>query len=338
MSADEDLFMASEYGILQVLTGHKGDIRSVSSYPGGGVLTSSRDNTGKLYKPCEETNPHCELEEVQVFLGPTNLAASICCGKTKSGGYEIYVGSHDTNIFIYTIAESKPIATLARHSAEVCTLAFRVCNDHDILVSGSWDSTAIIWSDREPVVTLYGHTHAVWDVAFVARSFVLTAGADKTIRKWSIPDGNVMGVFEGHTECVRGLAVINSQQFLSCSNDTTIIMWSIDGDILNKFEGHENFIYSICIVRQPLKPGEEPPKNRPYKIVSVSEDKMVKIWDKNAGCLQTIPIQASTLWSVAALDNGNFTVGTSDGFAYLFSTIKPDKCSEPQNQPSTSKD
>lgn len=323
MANTGDPFVASEYDILQVLTGHKGDVRSVGSYPGGGVLTASRDTTAKLFKPADPTNPHSELEEVQNFSGPTSLAAAICCAKSKSGEYEIYVGSHDTNIFVYTLMEGRPIATLARHSAEVCALAFRNCNEQDILVSGSWDATAIIWIDREPKITLYGHVHAVWDVAFVATKFVLTAGADKTIRKWSIPDGQMQGVFEGHTECVRGLAVINGQQFLSCSNDTTIIMWSIDGEIIRKFEGHENFIYSICIIRQPLKPDQERPLSRPYKIVSVSEDKKVKIWDKESTCLQTIKIQSSTLWSVAALDSGNFAVGTSDGFAYLFAPAKP---------------
>lgn len=323
MSAKVDPFIASEYGILQVLTGHEADVRAVSSYPDGGVLSASRDKVTKLFKPADKTNPHCELEEVQNFIGPTGVAAAVCCGKTKSGDYEIYVASHDTNIFVYNILESKPLTTLARHSSEVCTLAFRVCNEQDILVSGSWDQTAIIWINREPSVTLYGHIHAVWDVAFVARSFILTAGADKTIRKWSIPDGQLLSIFEGHTDCVRGLAVINGQQFLSCSNDATIIMWSINGDILNKFEGHENFIYSLCIIRQPLRPGEDPPKNRPYKIVSVSEDKTVRVWDKDSGCLQKVPIQASTLWSVAALDNGNFAVGTSDGFVYVFAPIKP---------------
>lgn len=325
MSKTGDPFIASEYGILQVLTGHEGDVRAVASYPEGGVVTASRDKSAKLFKPSDKNNPHCELEEIQNFFGPTNLAAAVCCGKTKSGEYEIYVGSHDSNIFVYNLIESKPIATLSRHAGEVCTLAFRECGGKDLLVSGSWDATAIIWADREHSITLYGHVHAVWDVAFVLKSFILTAGADKTIRKWSIPDGQLQGVFDGHTECVRGLAVINGKEFLSCSNDTTIIMWSINGDILNKFEGHENFIYSICVIRKPLKPDEERPLYRPYKIVSVSEDKSVKIWDKDSGCVQTIPVQASTLWSVAALDNGNFTVGTSDGFAYVFSTVTPEQ-------------
>lgn len=310
-----------EYGILQVLPGHKEDVRAVSAFPGGCVLTASRDKSAKLYHPDDPKDHHSELSIAQVFEGPTNFASSICYGKSKSGETEIYVGSHDMNIYVFTILDGKPVTTLMRHSGPVSALAFRVSNDEDILVSGSWDSTTIIWRNKNPEVTLYGHINAVWSVAFVARSSILTGGADKTIRRWDLADGRILNVYESHTDCVRGLAVINGQQFLSCSNDATVIMWTINGDVLKTFKGHENFIYDVCIVREPLEPGADPPKNRPYVFVSVSEDKTVRIWDKDAGCLQKIALQATTLWSVASLDNGNFVVGTSDGHAYVFSTI-----------------
>lgn len=317
-----DIKPKNEYGILQVIPSHKEDVRTVCSYPNGSVLTGSRDKSAKLYQPDDKTNPHSELNEVQNFSGPTNFVSSICYGKTKSGESLIYVGCHDMNIYVYTMMESKPVDIMMRHSGPVSALAFRNCNDQDVLVSGSWDNTAVIWKDKLAEITLIGHVHAVWSVAFVARSFILTGGADKTIRKWNISDGQLLNIFAGHKDCVRGLAVISGQFFLSCSNDATVNLWNMDGEIIKTFEGHDNYIFDICIVREPLKPGVEPPKNRPYNFVTVSEDKTVRIWDKDAGCLQKIPLQATTLWSVAALDNGNFVVGTSDGHAYVFSQIK----------------
>lgn len=309
----------SDYGILQVIPCHKQDVRAVYPYPNGGVLTASRDKTVKLFQPDNVNDIHTELNEIQLFHGPTHFVSSICCGKTKAGEIEIFVGSHDTNIYVYNLVESKPTQTLMRHCDAVSALAFRVCNDQEVLVSGGWDSTAVIWKDKIVETTLYGHVHAIWSIAFVARSFILTAGADKTIRKWDVTNGQILNVFEGHTDCVRGLAVINGVNFLSCSNDATVILWNIEGNILKTFEGHENFIYDICILREPLKPNTDPPKNRKYKFITVSEDKTVRIWDREAGCVQKIPLQATTLWSVAALDNANFAVGTSDGHAYIFS-------------------
>lgn len=339
-SKTEQLF--NEYGILQVITSHKEDVRAVRPYPNGGVLTGSRDKTAKLYQPDDPSDPRCELSEVQNFSGPTHFVSSVCYGKTKAGDVEIYVGCHDMNIYVYTLMESKPITTMMRHSGPVSALAFRICDDQDVLISGGWDSTTVIWRNKIPELTLIGHVHAVWSVAFVARSFILTGGADKTIRKWAVSDGRLLNIFEGHKDCVRGVAVISGQNFLSCSNDATVILWTMEGAILKTFEGHDNFIYDVCIIREPLKPGADTPKNRPYKFVTVSEDKTVRIWDKEEGCIQKIALQATTLWSVAALDNGNFVVGTSDGHAYVFSSTLPlpevssDQSKDDGSAPSTS--
>lgn len=333
MSSEPSSKLTKEFGILQVLPCHKEDVRTVSAYPNGGLLTGSRDKTAKLYQPEDQEKIHSELNEVQNFSGPTHFVSSICYGRTKSGEIEIYVGCHDMNIYVYTLLDSKPIDTLVRHSGPVSALAFRCCYDEDVLVSGGWDSTTIIWRNKIAELTLTGHVHAVWSVAFVARDFVLTGGADKTIKRWDLKDGAFITSYEGHRDCVRGLAVINGLQFLSCSNDATVMLWSIEGDLLKTFEGHDNFIYSVCVIREPLKPGVTPPKSRPYWFVSVSEDKTVRVWDKDVGCIQKIPLQATTLWSVAALDNGNFVVGTSDGHAYVFSTVQPETRHDSESKP-----
>ena len=39
-------------------------------------------------------------------------------------------------------------------------------------------------------------------------------------------------ILSGHSDCVRGLAVVNAQEFLSCSNDSSIRRWSITAGVL----------------------------------------------------------------------------------------------------------
>ena len=39
-------------------------------------------------------------------------------------------------------------------------------------------------------------------------------------------------ILSGHSDCVRGLAVVNAQEFLSCSNDSSIRRWSILAGVL----------------------------------------------------------------------------------------------------------
>ena len=71
---------------------------------------------------------------------------------------------------------------------------------------------------------------------------MLTGSADKSIRLWN--GSQTVRVFTGHTDCVRALAVVDGSKFLSGSNDATIRLWSVaDGECLNIFYGHSNFIY-----------------------------------------------------------------------------------------------
>lgn len=48
----------------------------------------------------------------------------------------------------------------------------------------------------------------------------------------------------GHTDCVRDLARLSFDDFLSCSNDATVKRWNIDpGECLETFYGHPSYIY-----------------------------------------------------------------------------------------------
>lgn len=85
----------------------------------------------------------------------------------------------------------------------------------------------------------------VWAVAIVpggAELQILTGSADHEIRLWE--RGKTRRTFRGHTDCVRDLAVVDGNRFLSCSNDATIIMWNLtSGAPIHTFYGHTNFIY-----------------------------------------------------------------------------------------------
>lgn len=70
----------------------------------------------------------------------------------------------------------------------------------------------------------------------------MTGSADREIRLWV--NYQCSKVFKGHTDCVRALAVVDRDRFLSGSNDAAIRLWSISrGETLNTFYGHTNFIY-----------------------------------------------------------------------------------------------
>lgn len=92
----------------------------------------------------------------------------------------------------------------------------------------------------------------------------------------------------GHEDCIRGLAVLNNQEFISCSNDASLRRWSVSGDCLQVYYGHENFIYSVAV----LPNGQD--------FISGGEDRTMRVW-RDGKCVQTIAHPAQSVWAVCVL-------------------------------------
>lgn len=114
-------------------------------------------------------------------------------------------------------------------------------------LSGSWDCSAKLWlleKSNQSAVTFSGHTAAVWAVLQLRDTRIVTASADKLIGIWSM-DGNRLGAFSGHTDCVRGLIDLPElNQFVSVSNDASVRVWNYLGENVDTYFGHTNYIYS----------------------------------------------------------------------------------------------
>lgn len=87
-----------------------------------------------------------------------------------------------------------------------------------------------------------------------------------------------------------------NMNILSCSNDATVRLWNIQGECLNIFQSHDNYIYDITLLRNGID------------FATCSEDEHVKIWQDGA-CVQSIKIASNTLWNVSCLKNGDLVVG-----------------------------
>ena len=149
------------------------------------------------------------------------------------------------------------------------------------------------------------HEAAVWSVKMLPeKGLMLTGSADKTIKLWKA--GKCERTYTGHKDCVRSLAVLSSEEFLSASNDGTIRRWTLSGDCIQIYEGHSNYVYSISMI-----PGQGD------AFVSTGEDRAVKIW-RDGSCSQTIMMPCQSIWCVAVLDNGDIVTGSSDAIVRVF--------------------
>ncbi|KAJ3330266.1 hypothetical protein HDU76_006054 [Blyttiomyces sp. JEL0837] len=158
------------------------------------------------------------------------------------------------------------------------------------------------------VHVLSGHAQAVWAVLGAGSNGVLTASADKLIKRWL--NGKCVHTYSGHTDAVRALANIPDMGFVSASNDSTLRVWTYQGDCLNELSAHTSFIYGVTV----LPSGE---------FASCGEDRSVRIWKDNE-CIQTIQHPCTSVWCVSAMPNGDVVTGGSDGIVRVF-TRSPDR-------------
>ena len=198
------------------------------------------------------------------------------------------------------------VRTLIGHDGNVCCLDSRIIDGELIIISGSWDKSAIIWRNFEKTITLTGHEQAIWGVKVLQNGNFLTASADKTIKLWNGSNGVCLWTFEGHSDCVRGIQVAQDEtKFYSVSNDASIKIWDMNGDCISTLYGHSSFIYALAVAND--------------RIISVGEDKCIKVWDFKE-CIQTIPYPCDSIWCISISSDGDFLVGGSDGQLRVFSS------------------
>jgi len=291
---------APVYKLRSMLQGHSMDVKHVSvvQEPSGALLTASRDKTARMWYQHED-NSHSVRK---IYKGHTKY---VSCSVYQEPSEEfpsglIFTGCQDGKIRAFLPDIEDPLFQLDGHAENVTSL---FVGKFGTIISGSWDCTAKVWVNRKCTMTLTGHSFAVWAVAILPEvGIMVTASADKLIKLWKA--GVSTHTLSGHTDAVRSLAVISSSEFLSAGNDASVRRWSTTGDCLGAYYGHDNYIYSISL----LGGGGW---------VTSGEDRSVRVWQDNA-VVQTIYLPAISVWSVAALTNGDIAAATNDGCVRIF--------------------
>ncbi|GFQ69520.1 phospholipase A-2-activating protein [Trichonephila clavata] len=270
------------------------DIRVVKSayYPSGAFITGSSDTLVKLWVPSDDGEYRVEHE----FIGAKKFIASLC-SVPPSVLYPkglILAGSNDCAIYGFTLQSKEPVLKLLGHSNTVCTLSA----GFGLVVSGSWDGTARVWSGEQCIAVLEGHNQSVWAAEVCPLKNIVTGSADNTLRIWC--DGICENILEGHRAGVRGLVVTKDLTILSCSDDTTVRLWNMEGICLNIFLGHERCIYSITLL------------NNGIDFATCGEDESIIIWEKRDISLR-VRIPSIIPMSISCLKNDNLIVSCSDG-------------------------
>lgn len=206
------------------LNGHKDSVYCVQ-FDEHKIITGSRDRTIRVW----DTHTFQCIRKI----GPPSHAASSASVSDAT--------LHPPGAFyIQNTSSTDPscgLAPLDYHDASILCLQF----DDEIMVTGSSDHTAIIWSIREnyrPICRLRGHTAGVLDVC-IDELYIVTCSKDTTICVWDRASGELTKKLTGHRGPVNAVQM-RGNLLASASGDGMAKLWNLtEGLCVKEFSSRD---------------------------------------------------------------------------------------------------
>ena len=198
-------------------------------------------------------------------------------------------------------------AQLRGHGGPVRSLA--ISSDGKSAISGSFDTSAIIWSMTRNAAdqVLRFHESAVNAVAILPDGRYVTGGEDGKIAIWSAGEAKPQRTFEGHTAPIVNIAVSpDGSTIASASWDRTIRLWPVAGGEARVLSGHDQNVNGVAFT----------PDGK--TLVSAGYDATVRIWPLGGGAV-TIVTLPTPLNAVAIALDGEIVVAGADRNVWFLS-------------------
>ena len=193
-------------------------------------------------------------------------------------------------------------AELRGHGGPVRALAIA---DAETVISGSFDTTVIVWSlSRASAMSVRQfHSGSVNAVATLPDGRFVSAGEDGRIAIWDRTRDKPTRVLEGHTAPVVALAVSASgMEIASASWDGTARIWPMDGGEPRVLSGHQGNVNGVAF----LDGGA---------IATAGYDASLRIWPE-AGA-PVVKGFSTPLNTLATLLDGHLVLGGGDGRVHI---------------------
>ena len=259
-------FEAQKTTHTKTLTGHTNAlVNLVISSDGQTLISSSADNTVRFWNLLNGN-------QIKILTSSSYLAA------ISSDGRVLVSGSQDKSPLEHPNIEFREIAdafgafpdSFSYGDLSAITINIRVWDLPNATLSKTFKvSTTGTGSNRLDDSQIL-HTSLVLSLVISPNGKILISGSeDKTIRLWSLPDGNHIKTLRGHTEAVCCLKMSPEGQILvSSSYDKTIRLWSHpDGTFIKTLIGHTDAVNSLAIS----------PDGR--ILASGSQDNTIRLWN-----------------------------------------------------------
>lgn len=106
------------------------------------------------------------------------------------------------------------LQTLDEHESAINCMA--LSNDGSVIATGSDDHNIRLWSAKtnpvECLTVLIGHSDYITSI-IIDENYLVSASADRTMRKWDMTNGECIFVFSGHTSLVNRIVCTGKLDF-----------------------------------------------------------------------------------------------------------------------------
>lgn len=153
--------------------------------------------------------------------------------------------------------------------------------DEKLLVTGSADHSAIVWSlaTGMPVTKFMGHADHVTGCAFAGLSLIVTASLDGRACVWQVKTGTITYRYSNHEGPVFGCRVSHDGNFVAtCSEDKSVHIWLVEGHSgppKSLLRGHTEAVLDC-----QFSPDD-------VTVATCGKDKTIRLWNRRSGKIIT---------------------------------------------------
>ena len=146
----------------------------------------------------------------------------------SSDGTMLAAGGRDGHISVFSMTEGTKIADFKAHRRRIRSLRF---TEDNTIVSAGDDQIVKFTNPLRPAesVALPRLSSKLYATELLPNNLVATSGSDNLIHVWDLTSRSEVGSLNGHTGTVSSMAS-NDRLLVSGSYDTTVRVWSIEGD------------------------------------------------------------------------------------------------------------
>lgn len=247
------------------------------------------------------------------FVANASAAPPITAAAFTPDGKQVLIGSQ-AGIEVRSWPDLKTVANIKTDLLHVHDLAFSPNGTTLLAAGGSPGERGIVevfsWPALERLRTISEHADLVYRIAWSpdGKNFA-TAGADGICRVFDFKSGKSQIRYEGHSRAALAIIYLpDGQGIVSAGVDQTLQLWDSNSDKpLRTLDNHLATVNDLAV-----RPGTNP--DAPPVIVSISDDRTVRLWQPTIGRLMRFarvdsPPRCVT-WSA---DGQQILVGCNDG-------------------------